>query len=87
MVSWQQSFDECLPASLIEWTAYAERTFVEDMGVDLGSLYIFMPKQFLNGTDIVASLKQMGGRAMAEDVRRDITIEKEQRTQRLILCG
>ena len=46
------------------------------MGVDLRGFHILVAKQFLNGTDIVAGLKQMApmgfSQAVAEDMRRDM---------------
>jgi len=35
----------------IQWTANRFRPAVEDMGVDHGSLNVFMPKQFLYCAD------------------------------------
>jgi len=36
------------------------------MGIDHCGFDIFMPKQFLNGADIIPGLQQMGGKAMTK---------------------
>lgn len=39
------------------------------MGIDHRGLHILMPQQLLHGTDIIASLQQMGSKGMAQGVR------------------
>jgi hypothetical protein len=34
---------------------------LEDVGVDHGGFYVFVSEEFLNGADVVAILKEMGG--------------------------
>ena len=40
------------------------------MGIDHGSRYIHMPQQLLYGTDVIATLQQMGGKRVPERMRR-----------------
>jgi hypothetical protein len=42
--------------------------FVQDMGVDHRRFYIAMAQEFLNGTNIIAGLKQMRGKGVTEGV-------------------
>jgi len=37
-------------------------SFVQDMGVDHSCANVFVTKKFLNGADIITSLKQMSGK-------------------------
>ena len=39
---------------------------MQDMGVDHGSFEVLVPEQFLNGSDIIAVLKQMRGKRMTK---------------------
>ena len=45
------------------------------MGIDHGGFDVFVTKQLLNGTDIVAALKKVGGEGVAEGVRGDMFID------------
>ena len=42
------------------------RTAIEDVGVNLRRLDVTMPKQLLHGTNVVACLQKMGGKAVAQ---------------------
>jgi len=42
--------------------------FVQDMGVDHRCADVFVAKKFLDGADIIACLKQMRGKGVAEGV-------------------
>ncbi len=42
---------------------------MEDVGVDHGGFDVFVSEEFLDGADVVAILKEMGGEAVAEGVR------------------
>jgi len=42
--------------------------FVQDMGVDHRCANVFMAKKFLDGADIITSIKQMRGKRVAEGV-------------------
>ena len=57
--------------SLIQRAAHRLRSAVEHVGVNHRGFNVFMPKQFLYGTDVVPGLQQMCGKAMAEGVRAD----------------
>ena len=56
-------------ASYIQGAAHGRRgpedTTVEDVGVDLGGLDVFVTQQFLDGADVVASFQEVGGEAVA----------------------
>ena len=52
----------------IKRTADGEAAAIQDMSIDHGSLHIFMSEEFLNSSDIVATLQQVGGKAVAERV-------------------
>ena len=45
------------------------------MGVDHGRFDIFVSEQFLNSTNVVAILEQMGGKAMAKGMATDAFID------------
>jgi hypothetical protein len=45
---------------------------VQDMGIDHGRADILMPKEFLDGTDVIACFKQMRGKGMSESVTTDM---------------
>jgi hypothetical protein len=49
-----------LPVSIIKRGTDCPGTALQDMGIDHGSFDIFLTKQFLHGTDIIAILEQMG---------------------------
>lgn len=38
------------------------------MSVDHGGFDVFVPEEFLDGADVVASLEEVGGEAVAEGV-------------------
>src|SRR5512146_1516042 len=42
------------------------------MGVDHGRTNILMPQQFLNGTNVISVLQEMGGKAMPEGMARNV---------------
>ena len=44
---------------------------IEDVSIDHGGGDIFVPKQILDGADIVAGFKQMGGKAVAKGMATD----------------
>lgn len=44
---------------------------IEDVGIDHGSFHIFVTEKFLDGTDVVMGLQQVGGEGMAKGVRAD----------------
>ena len=58
-----------MKVSRIKRAADGFRAFVEHMSVDHGGLYIFVPKQFLDGADIVAILEQVSGERVSEGMR------------------
>ena len=41
------------------------------MGVDHGGFDVFVAEEFLDGSDVVAVLEEVGGEGMAEGVRAD----------------
>ena len=45
---------------------------VQDMGIDHGRADILVPKEFLDGTDVIACFKQMRGKGMSEGVTTDM---------------
>lgn len=47
-------------------------SFVQDMGVDHCCANVFVAKKFLDGADIIASLKQMCGKRVAEGVATNV---------------
>ena len=49
---------------------FLAQTASVNVGVNLGSGYLFMPKHALYGTQVGSSLQQMCGKAMAECVGR-----------------
>jgi hypothetical protein len=53
---------------LIQWTADAFFTPIQDMGIDHGSRDVRVPEQFLDGADIVAVFQKVGGKRVAEGV-------------------
>ena len=55
----------------VERTAHGEATLVEDVSVDHRGFDIGVAKQFLDGTDVIAILQQVGGEAVAEGVGAD----------------
>ena len=44
------------------------------MGVDHGGLHVFMPKQFLDGADVVVVLEEVGGEGVTENVGGDVFV-------------
>jgi hypothetical protein len=48
-----------------------QTTSFENMGVDHGGGDIFVAEEFLNGTDIIATLKQVGSETVAQGVGAD----------------
>jgi len=55
----------------IEGGADCEAASLQDMGVDHGGANVFVAKQFLDGADVVAILKQVGGKGVAKGVTGD----------------
>jgi hypothetical protein len=45
---------------------------VQDMGIDHGRADILVPKEFLDGADVIACFKQMRGKRMSEGVTTDM---------------
>jgi hypothetical protein len=45
------------------------------MGVNHGGLHVFVAEKFLNGADVVAVLKQVGGEGVAEGVRGNVFVD------------
>jgi hypothetical protein len=45
------------------------------MGIDHGGFDIFMPQEFLDCADIIAILKEMGGKAMAKGVTANLLVD------------
>lgn len=45
---------------------------VQDMGIDHGRADILVPKEFLDGSDVIACFKQMRGKGMSEGVTTDM---------------
>ena len=45
---------------------------VQDMGIDHGRADILVPKEFLDGADVIACFKQMRGKGMSEGVTTDM---------------
>jgi hypothetical protein len=56
---------------LIERTADAQSSAVEDVGIDHGGIDVGMAEKFLDGADIVTGFQQMGGEGMAQGVAAD----------------
>ena len=56
----------------IQRAAYGFRLAVEHMGIDHCGFDILVTEKFLNGVDIIACLKQVSGKAMAEGMRINI---------------
>jgi len=52
--------------------AYPMAASVQDMGIDHCRADILVPKEFLNGADIIACFKQMRGKGMSEGVTTDM---------------
>ncbi len=48
---------------------------LEDMGVDHGGANVLVAEQFLNGADIVTTLKQMRGKGMPKGVAGDTLLD------------
>ena len=44
----------------------------QDMGIDHGRADILVPKELLNGADVIACFKQMRGKGMSEGVTTDM---------------
>ena len=44
---------------------------LEDVSVDHGGSYVFVPQQFLNSTDVVTILEEMGGETVSKGMARD----------------
>jgi len=55
-------------SQIVHGTLDTLATPVQDMGVDHRGFNIFEAQQFLNRSDVVTALKQMGGERMAEGV-------------------
>ena len=49
----------------VEGAAHGAWAAVEDVGVDLQGLDVLVAEQFLDGADVVAGFKEMGGEAAA----------------------
>ena len=49
------------PSRVVEGAANG-RTAVEDVGVDHGGFYIFVPKEFLDSTNVVSVFQELGGK-------------------------
>ena len=45
------------------------------MGIDHGGFYVLVPEEFLNGAYVVARLKKMGGKAVAEGMGGDAFVD------------
>jgi hypothetical protein len=45
---------------------------VQDMGINRGRTDILVPKEFLDGTDVIACFKQKRGKGMSEGVTTDM---------------
>ena len=58
----------------IERAANGHGTAIEDVGVDHGGLDVFMAEQFLDCSNIVPILQQMGGKAVPEGVGADALV-------------
>lgn len=48
---------------------------LEDVSIDHGGLYVLVTKQFLNGADVIAMLKKMSGKGMAEGMGRNMLVQ------------
>ena len=59
----------------IERAFDGEAAALEDVGVDHGGADILVPKKFLYGADVVAVLKEVGGKGMAEGVGADAFLD------------
>ena len=57
--------------SAVEGAFDGKSAALEYVGVDHGGADILMPEQFLNGTNIVAVLEEMGCKGMTEGVAGD----------------
>jgi hypothetical protein len=53
---------------LIQWTAHGQAATIQDMAIDHRRLHILVAKQFLHGSNIVATLQQVGGYPLGETV-------------------
>ena len=57
---------------IVNRTSYTGTSLVQNMGVDHCRAHVFVPHKFLDGTDVVASLKQMRGERMPERMAADV---------------
>ena len=64
--------------SRVQRAADGHSTSVEDVEVDHRGLDVLVAEQLLHCADVVAVLKQMGGEAVAQGVRRDALLDKRQ---------
>jgi hypothetical protein len=55
----------------VEGAFDASAATVEDVGVDHGGGYVAVAEEFLDGADVVAGFKKVGGETVAEGVRAD----------------
>jgi hypothetical protein len=53
---------------LIQWAADGKPPAIEDVGVDHGSLHVFVPQQLLDGANVVTGFQEVGGEGVAEGV-------------------
>lgn len=58
--------------SFIERGTDRQTAALEDVGVDHGSAHVFMAKEFLDGTDVVAVLEEVGSKGVTEGVGGDV---------------
>ena len=65
-------------SSGIERTAHGEAAFAQDVCVYHGGLDVLVPKEFLDGPDIIAILQQVGGETVSEGVTTDGFIDASQ---------
>jgi len=51
---------------LLQWADHARLVLPGDMGIDHRCLYVRVPEQFLDGSDIVTGLDQMGCKTVSQ---------------------
>src|SRR5712671_4611421 len=54
----------------VQRTLHPKARLIEHMGIDHGRRHILMPQEFLNSSDVVSILEQMGREGMAKSVAR-----------------
>ena len=55
----------------VQWAANSSSAFVQNMGINHGGTDVFVAQQFLNCTNIVSVLQEMGGEAVTKCMTAD----------------